>query len=427
MRFGGSALQTHSVPFDAMISPTTMRNTPSRTPRIFALREYEPSRIPADALSAAHGALLLQNFSHVIDVQPPSLRTAGQWQLTSLGWVGHLHVSPDLQLSLQPRVPLRNLFGMWEYAYRLNIVFNSALYQAQSVPAFYEQLARVLALRVLDRARKGFARTYQPRVGRLGHIAGRLDLRDVATRPWHTQSLCHFHQHTLDIEDNQILAWTLALVVRNHLCSPRVQPAIRQAYRALTPMVSLRPFQGRDCTDRIYNRLNADYEILHALCRFFLDHTGPVNLAGDQQMLPFLVNMPALFERFVAEWLQHHLPAHLAVRAQESFGSTNALRPRIDLVIYDRETGRPRIVLDTKYKASTWPADVRPNEADVYQVMAYADFARCEEALLVYPTSAVRPFQLRTHQKTVRAVAFPLDGDLEAGGQHFLQAILPAS
>lgn len=403
-----------------MISPTTARDAP----RIFTLREYEPSPIPASALSAADGELLLRDFSGVIDVQPPSLRTAGQWQLTSLGWVGHLHVSQNCQLSLQPRVPLRNLFGMWEYAYRLDIVFDSALYQAQSVPAFYEQLARVLALRVLDRARKGFARTYQPRQGRLGHIAGRLDLRDVAARPWLAQPLCHFHQHTLDIEDNQILAWTLALVARNHLCGPRVQPTIRQAYRALTPIVSLRPFQGQDCMARTYNRLNTDYQVLHALCRFFLDHTGPVNLAGEQQMLPFLVHMPGLFELFVAEWLGQHLPNHLAVRAQETFGPTspanaNALRPRIDLVIYDRESGRPRIVLDTKYKA-----DARPNEADVYQVMAYADFARCEEALLVYPTSALRPFQLRTHQKTVRAVAFPLDGDLEVEGQHFLEAVL---
>ena len=404
-----------------MISPTPTRT--ALAPTILTLREYEPATFPAKAIGTADGERLLRNFSHVLDVQPPSMRTAGQWQLTSLGWVGHLHVSSALQLSLQPRVPLRNLFGMWEYAYRLNIAFDPNLYLAQSVPAFYEQLARVLALRVLDRARAGFVRAYQPRVDRLDYIAGRLDVRDLVTRPWQAQRLCHFHQHTVDIEDNQILAWTLALVMRNHLCGPRVQPTLRQAYRALTPMVSLHLFQGQDCAARTYNRLNADYAALHALCRFFLDHTGPMNLAGDQQMLPFLVHMPALFELFVAEWLRQHLPNYLAVRAQQTVGPAtgNALRPRIDLVLYDRASGRPRLVLDTKYKA-----DARPSEADVYQVMAYADFARCEEALLVYPTSAVRPFQIRTHQKTVRAVSFALDDDLETSGQRFLQAILPA-
>jgi len=401
-----------------MIAPTPLRRADA--PIILTLREYEPRLIPADEMGVADGEQLLRQFSNVIDVQPPSLRTAGQWQLTSLGWVGHVHVSPNLQLSLQPRIPLRNLFGMWEYAYRLNIAFDPMLYQAQSIPAFYEQLARVLALRVLDRARKGFARTYRPQHARLGHIAGRLDVRDIATRPWQAERLCHVHQHTVDIEDNQILAWTLALIARNQLCSPRVQPTIRQAYRALTPMVTLRPFQGQDCSGRTYNRLNVDYAALHALCRFFLDHTGPVNQTGEFEMLPFLVHMPALFELFVAEWLRQHVPDHLAVRAQHTIGtSNNALRPRIDIVIYDRESGRPRLVLDTKYKA-----DARPSEADVYQVMAYADFARCEEALLVYPTSAVQPFHLRTHQKTVRAVAFPLNEDLETAGQHFLQSVL---
>lgn len=399
-------------------------NSPTRsaTPAILTLREYEPLRVPAHAMTSADGEHLLNHFSHVIDLQPPSLRTAGQWQLTSLGWVGHLRVSPQLQLSLQPRVPLRNLFGMWAYAYHLDIVFDAALYRAASVPAFYEQLARVLALRVLDRARKGFARVYQPRDERLTHITGRLDVRDVATRPWQPQRLCHFQQHTLDTEDNQILAWTLMLIAHNSLCGPRVQPTVRQAYRALAPMVSLRPFRGEDCAGRTYNRLNADYEILHALCRFFLDHTGPVNAAGDYAMLPFLVHMPTLFEQFVAAWLQAHLPTQLAVRAQQSVGTSHtgsALRPRIDLVIYDRATGQPRAVLDTKYKT-----DVRPSEADVYQVMAYADFVRCEEALLIYPTTARQPFQIRTHQKTVRAVTFALDSDLEEAGGRFLQAVL---
>ena len=58
----------------------------------------------------------------------------------------------------------------------------------------------------------------------------------------------------------------------------------------------------------MYHRLNRDYEVLHALCRFFLENSGPAHSSGGHTFFPFLVDMAQLFERFVAGWLQKHLP-----------------------------------------------------------------------------------------------------------------------
>jgi len=59
---------------------------------------------------------------------------------------------------------------------------------------------------------------------------------------------------------------------------------------------------------RRYIRQNADYATLHALCRFFLEQAGPTHELGRHRMLPFVVEMAALFERFVVAWLRVHLP-----------------------------------------------------------------------------------------------------------------------
>jgi hypothetical protein len=77
------------------------------------------------------------------------------------------------------------------------------------------------------------------------------------------------------------------------------------------------PVGPESCDGRTYNRLNADYEPMHALCRFFLSNSGPTHERGDRAMLPFLVNMSRLYELFVSEWLKAHLPDVVSLVPQE--------------------------------------------------------------------------------------------------------------
>src|SRR5262249_32145991 len=175
-----------------------------------------------------------------------------------------------------------------------------------------------LGRRVVDRLRRGLYRTYTPRHEPLGYVRGRVDLRAHCRRPWDVALPCDYEEHTADIEDNQILAWTLHRVAHSGACTERVLPAVRQAYRALQGSATLQPFKPEVCIRRLYNRLNDDYETSHALCRFFLEHTGPALGPGSHQVLPFLVNMARLFERFVAEWLRAHLPQEFELQDQEA-------------------------------------------------------------------------------------------------------------
>lgn len=386
------------------------------------LIEYEPRSISRDVLPWECGKYLWQKFGNVLSVAPPSFITKDSWQLTSEGWVGQIPVPDGPGLYLRPRLPLGNLFLMWEYAYRLEqFRFLEGMAGCDSLDAFYENLAGLLAGRVLDRARKGFYRAYLPEADRLPFLRGRMDTRRAVTRPWDVNLQCNYEEHTGDVEENQILAWTLRKVARNSICREEVRGRVRGAYRALRSFVGVHPFSGEDCSGRLYNRLNCDYHPLHALCRFFLESTGPAHEIGDQEMVPFLVSMPYLFELFVAEWLKKHLPEKFTLKPQYTFriDQAGSFTFRPDLVIYEESTGNPCCVLDTKYKVPE-----KPSMDDIAKVAAYGLGLGCKEAMLVYPSVVPKGIDDHIGGVRVRSVHFILDGDLESNGQRFLQDIL---
>ena len=157
---------------------------------------------------------------------------------------------------------------------------------------------------------------------------------------------------------------------------------------------------------------------MHALCRFFLEQSGPSHRMGDRTMLPFLVNMARLYELFVAEWLISNLPSWFSINAQEriAFGQGQNVHFDIDLVLYENDSQTPRCVMDTKYKTPT-----RPLARDVEQIVAYAEIKGCKEAILVYPKPLDEPLDVMIGDIRVRSLNFSLDGDLDLAGRAFMR------
>ena len=388
---------------------------------LISLTEYIPCDLDRPTLSEEEAELLWRNYGSQIAVEAPSFKTGQRWRLTSQGWVGHIPLTAECHLALLPKIKLANLFQMLDYAYNLkSFQFLSGLIDCQSLAEFYQELASILAKRVLDRARRGFYRAYLAESGQLAYVRGRLDLRQSLRRPGQVKPHCSYEEHTADIADNQILAWTLQGIARSGLCTERVLPTVRRAYRSLQGLVTLTPYDAGACLGRLYHRLNEDYRPLHALCRFFLDQVGPSHYLGDRTMLPFLVDMARLYERFVAEWLKSNLPPQFELKIQErvSLSQTNLLHFEIDLVLYEAKSGLVRGVLDTKYKRSTGP-----DPADIHQMISYAHTKNSPEAILIYPEPLAQSFDETIRGIRVRSLTFTLDGDLEQAGQKFLQEL----
>ena len=395
--------------------------------RTIEVTEYQPKRIPAHELPQELGEQLWRDHSNVIEVQFPSPHTDNQWQLRSLGVVGHIPLSPELSLRLRPKVPLTNVFGMLEYAYGLkSFRFLDGWSECDRLEDFYERLASILAQRILDRSRQGLYQTYLNQNERLPYLRGQLQLSAHIRRPWSTQLQCRYQAQTADIEDNQILLWTLRQIANAGLVRPTVAATVRRAYRALQGSISLVPYGSQSCLGRFYHRLNQDYQPLHAICHFFLEQTGPNVERGNRRMLPFLVNMNRLYEQFVAQWLKTHqqeclAPYGLRVKDQVSviLSAEHSLRFNIDLVLEEIATGKPRFVLDTKYKRPQ-----SPSASDVAQIIAYAAVKGTTKGVLVYPQPLERAFNAQVQAMKICSATFPLSGCLEQAGQNFVQKLL---
>ncbi|MFC1709761.1 McrC family protein [Candidatus Omnitrophota bacterium] len=391
--------------------------------RIIELKEYEPLAIPKDEFPESFARIILERHSTKISLEPPSFINDHKWKLTSQGWIGCIPLSRDVSILMQPKVELSNVFGMLEYAYKLKgFILFDGFFDASSLREFYSRLAMILARRISERARKGFYKEYVPRSKRLPYVRGRINIRSMVKMPWEMNLQCDYQENTFDIEDNQIIAWTLFCILRSGMCSERALSTVHRAHLSLSGLVSLRPFRSRDCIKRNYNRLNQDYQSLHALCRFFLENAGPSHEIGDYRMIPFIVDMDRLYELFVAEWLKAHLPKNLKLGAKEKvYGDSHSHHFDIDLVLYDSVKNVPLCVLDTKYKAPD-----TPSSSDLQEVMAYANSKMCKNAALVYPVNLPRPFDESMGQSDIhiRSMEFSLDGNLEQSGEEFKQRLL---
>ncbi|GMU65245.1 MAG: hypothetical protein AMXMBFR36_15190 [Acidobacteriota bacterium] len=360
-----------------------------------------------------------------VAITPPNPLSGNRWRLVSEGWIGQIPVSDDLLLVIRPKVSIGNLFRMIEVAYRLpGLEFPEGQGVSSSeIADLFDKLAGILARRTLARVRRGLHREYLRYEESLPYVRGRLLPLELVRAGRGAAVPCRFEDQTSDIEDNQILLWTLRRIARAGIGREETRANVRQSIRTMAGAVELVPFRGKDCLRRFYQRLNFDYEPLHGLCRFFLEALGPTHETGDATMVPFLVDMARLFELFVAEWLSANLPSGYTLSLQEriEIDLEGRLEARADLLIRSAATGRALAVLDTKYKSHE-----TPKPEDLYQINAYADLVRASSGFLVYPKPPAYRFKSDLGGTLICSLSFDIgDVDLESSGRRFVAELLP--
>ncbi|MBN2543840.1 restriction endonuclease [bacterium] len=393
----------------------------SKDRKTLELTEYKSCFFPKNTFSDEVGELIWKKYSKQLTIQLPSFKTNQTWEITPQGWIGYLPITKEVGILIKPKVSLDNIFGMLEYAYRFNFSVHEDLFGCSSLEEFYNRLANILSKRIRDRARKGLYKEYLPKSEILPFIRGRLNIKSIVVNPCKFNPHCDYEENTYDIEDNRILNWTLYLISRNPLCEPKALSNIRAAYKVLHGYVSLLPCIPKDCLHRFYNRLNNDYQQLHALCRFFLENSGPTHEIGEKEMLPFLINMSFLYEQFVAEWLKaNEAELGFEVKSQVTFDidKEGNFSLRMDIVLLNPNTHKPVCVLDTKYKTPEKPS---PN--DIAKIVLYAHANNCKDAVLVYPIELPTKLNENFQGILIRNLTFNLEGDLDEAGMEFIKQL----
>jgi 5-methylcytosine-specific restriction enzyme subunit McrC len=374
-------------------------------------------------------ALTIYNANCGVEVEFTSPATGFKYRLRSKSLVGQVAVGSVALIRIQPKVEVARLFEMLDVAYALrSFRLYDGLTSVDTIDGVFGKLASILAKRCLHRARRGLYRSYVQFDEELsevrGHVAIRKTLEQIATG--RVSIHCVYEEHLADIEENQLLLWTLAAAGRIEFADPKVQSDVRAARRALSGTVSMREVSSTRCVGRLYNRLCEDYEPMHSICRLILECAGPGVNRGSHLTIPFTVNMASLFEMFVSEWLRVNLRPGMSLKSQHkaNLDQSGDLSFRIDIVLFD-SMQKPVAVLDTKYKR-----DTSASEEDVQQVVAYALKMGVKQAYLVYPSLDTRPVDVLVGPSAepeesvrVRSVVFDLGRDLPAAGQTFLRAV----
>ena len=168
------------------------------------LKEYKTQYFPSHKFDEDFEKVIWQQYRKYVDITPPSWRNDQQWELRPSGWVGYIPVTNEITLFLEPKVSIANLFQMLEIAYRLDFEVIPGLYDSQTLDEFYEKLAKILALKVLDRKKRGLYRKYVNRTEDLPFVRGRVQLQEIYRKPWQVKMPSRFQEHTPDISDNQL-------------------------------------------------------------------------------------------------------------------------------------------------------------------------------------------------------------------------------
>ncbi|WP_107666655.1 McrC family protein [Cyanothece sp. BG0011] len=380
------------------------------------LIEYNPCNIPRDRIPQEIIDQLKDKYKNKFKINLKYTKEGDQWEIISQGWIGYIPINNDWNFHIKPKVPITNIFKMLEYAYHLkSFQFLNGLMKCESLPDFYNRLVTIFAHRILNRIQKGLYATYIKQSQELSYLRGKVDIKTMLKHPWKPKLTCHYDNFTQDIEDNQILLWTIYIISRQEICQENTRILIRKAYHALQGYITLSPFTANDCMNRKYNRLNQDYHGLHSLCRFFLENTTPSHKKGNYNSLPFLVNMNQLYEKFIAAWLKQHLPPPLGIKTQHRV-NYDSFSFKIDLIIYNQTTKENLYVLDTKYKTKI-------KEYDIYQIITYTFEQNCHDAILITPNTK-NAVNDRINNINIRSLNFSLDDNIEVSGNNFLQQLI---
>jgi 5-methylcytosine-specific restriction enzyme subunit McrC len=151
--------------------------------------------------------------------------------------------------------------------------------------------------------------------------------------------------------------------------------------------VSEQEFSLSDIDSIRLNRLYEDHQEIVSMCRFFLANEAlcPPGQAG--KYFSFLVPMERVFEYFVAGFIRQHfpqIPAHVQSRSYLATWQGE----QVFLIRNDIWLPATNVILDTKYQQLSHNLELLRkdiNQADLYQMLAYAIRRNSTQVHLLYP------------------------------------------
>lgn len=248
----------------------------------------------------------------------------------------------------------------------------------------------------LDQARRGLISRYVAHADDLPVIKGRFQARHVRRNLARPHLLhCEYDEFTADNAYNRAVRATLD-ACRTWIFDGNTQRLWFETHARYASISSVRML-AKDVASLSRDRTTHRYDPLLKWCEWILAIASPAISAGVTNAPGLLFDMNKLFEAHVIK-LEHKdagadrvvhsqgPPLHLATRCSKD---VFLLKPDITVWKTDEKSGTVSIerVVDAKWKRLNPSApDYGVDEADVYQLLAYAMRYGCKVLELAYPT-----------------------------------------
>ncbi len=330
-------------------------------------------RAERDAIRRLHPGLRIE----------PTIGSEGLYDITADQRIGVVSL-PTVTLEIRPKVPITSVLFLLSHAH--GIVQWLDHHAEFAADADLVDIVAVMMARMVEHAtRRGLLTGYQSEDESLSAPRGRIRFDDQIRR-WQGMSPpveVRRDVFTSDVLENRLLAAALSALGRLGRRSQGTKRELARAQRLFGGVARVH-YPRSAVPDVVFTRLNRHYESAVSIGRLVLQSASLDLGPGGPKASAFLVDMNAVFERFVRNALRTALgedsqtfpdrppPCHLDT------ARTILLRP--DLCLLNRD----RAILwvgDAKYKRL--PAGAYQN-ADVYQLLAYALAFDLPGGLLIY-------------------------------------------
>lgn len=332
----------------------------------------------------------------------------GRHALRARGIVGIL-AAGDASLEILPKIDVapgetpnrqnaeirKRLVHMLAIALDLKIDLGVITDLAWQRETLLEILIRIFCDKLTTALRKGMPRRYVEREEALPTLRGQLDIIRQFTRHAVNPArlACRFDLLSEDTPLNQIMKAAIA-----HLSSFSRRSANQRRLRELAFVyadISDVSVSSLRWDEVVIDRTNRSWKELFAMARLFLQDRHQTTTGGGGQGTAMLFEMNALFEEFVGRLVARALVGTMltvslqggrlfCLSAQDSKRGLFQTKP--DILI--RRGGEITHVIDTKWKRIAGRIDDPKqgvSQADVYQMMAYAQLYHAPRLTLLYP------------------------------------------
>ena len=301
-------------------------------------------------------------------------------------FVGYIVLSDHI-LVISPKIPKISFINMIRYA--LSLEYNWESYSSLDKEENYYDLLVLIFLQELNKIiQKGLLKGYHTIEENKTFVKGKILFKENLSMNFNRPDkiYCTFDELSTDILENRIIKYVLQNLSQCYFKDVKINSELFQLNGYLNE-ITLQPFTKEIINLIEYTPNNQHYKIILSLCELFLESFSVEQRFGERSINSFLINMNALFEKFVVSVLKNS-PFDLEIQEQkrEFADLFRQLEFKFDIVVSIK--GKSILILDTKYKEYK----NKPDSSDLEQLIAYSTISGIGNCGLIYPGKDIRPY-----------------------------------